>query len=97
MSVWHSSKAHSPLENNRALPHVLRSWDNEETWIFWNTDEGIPFNIKHTISYVANDCQYAATWLPHQTHICFWRKSPSFGQGLLIHEVSRSHTTNHIR
>ena len=26
---------------------------------------------------------------------CFWRDSPPVGQGLLIHEVSRSHTTTH--
>ena len=25
----------------------------------------------------------------------FWRESPPVGQGLLIHEVSRSHTTTH--
>ena len=29
---------------------------------------------------------------------CFWRDSPPVGHGLLIHEVSRSHTTmHHIR
>ena len=27
----------------------------------------------------------------------FWRDSPPVGQGLLIHEVSRSHTTTHHR
>jgi len=27
--------------------------------------------------------------------VCFWRESPAVGQGLLIHEVSRSHTTTH--
>ena len=27
--------------------------------------------------------------------VCFWRNSPPVGQGLLIHEVSRSHTTTH--
>ena len=26
---------------------------------------------------------------------CFWRNSPPEGQGLLNHEVSRSHTTTH--
>jgi len=25
----------------------------------------------------------------------FWRNSPPVGQGLLIHEISRSHTTTH--
>jgi hypothetical protein len=30
--------------------------------------------------------------------VCFWRDSPPVGQGLLIHEFSRSHTkTHHIR
>ena len=29
------------------------------------------------------------------TLLCFWRDSPPVGQGLLIHEVSRSHTTTH--
>ena len=28
-------------------------------------------------------------------YVCFWRDSPPVGQGLLIHEVSRSHTTTH--
>ena len=27
--------------------------------------------------------------------VCFWRDSPPVGQGLLIHEVSRSHRTTH--
>jgi len=27
--------------------------------------------------------------------VCLWRNSPSVDQGLLIHEVSRSHTTTH--
>jgi len=27
--------------------------------------------------------------------VCFWRNSPPVGHGLLIHEVSRSHTTTH--
>jgi hypothetical protein len=27
--------------------------------------------------------------------VCFWRNRPPVGQGLLIHEVSRSHTTTH--
>jgi len=27
--------------------------------------------------------------------VCFWPDSPPVGQGLLIHEVSRSHTTTH--
>jgi len=27
--------------------------------------------------------------------VCFGRDSPQVGQGLLIHEVSRSHTTTH--
>jgi len=27
--------------------------------------------------------------------VYFWRDSPQVGQGLLIHEVSRSHTTTH--
>jgi len=27
--------------------------------------------------------------------VCFWRDSPQWGQGLLIHEVSRSHTKAH--
>jgi len=27
--------------------------------------------------------------------VCFWRGSPLVGHGLLIHEVSRSHTTTH--
>jgi hypothetical protein len=27
--------------------------------------------------------------------VCFWRDSPPVGQGLLIHEVSRSHSTTH--
>ena len=27
--------------------------------------------------------------------VCFWRDSPPVGQGVLIHEVSRSHTTTH--
>jgi hypothetical protein len=27
--------------------------------------------------------------------VCFWRDSPPVGQGLLDHEVSRSHTTTH--
>ena len=29
------------------------------------------------------------------TFVCFWHNSPPVGQGLLIHEVSRSHTTTH--
>jgi len=28
-------------------------------------------------------------------YICSWRDSPPVGQGFLIHEVSRSHTTTH--
>jgi len=27
--------------------------------------------------------------------VCFWRDSPPVGQGLLIYEVSRLHTTYH--
>jgi len=27
--------------------------------------------------------------------VCFWHNGPPLGQGLLIHEVSRSHTTTH--
>jgi hypothetical protein len=27
--------------------------------------------------------------------VCLWRNSPPVGQGFLIHEVSRSHTTTH--
>jgi len=27
--------------------------------------------------------------------LSFWRNSPPVGQGLLLHEVSRSHTTTH--
>ena len=27
--------------------------------------------------------------------VCFWRDSPPVGHDLLIHEVSRSHTTTH--
>jgi hypothetical protein len=27
--------------------------------------------------------------------VCFWHNSPPVGQSLLIHEVSRSHTTTH--
>jgi len=27
--------------------------------------------------------------------VCFWRDSPPVGQGLLIHEVSKSQTTTH--
>ena len=26
---------------------------------------------------------------------CYWRDSPPVGHGMLIHEVSRSHTTTH--
>jgi hypothetical protein len=29
--------------------------------------------------------------------VCFWRDNPPVGQGLLIHEVSQSHTTHHSR
>jgi len=30
--------------------------------------------------------------------VCFWHNSPPVGQGLLIHEISWSHTTtNHSR
>jgi len=29
------------------------------------------------------------------TFVCFCRDSPTVGQGLPIHEVSRSHTTTH--
>ena len=29
--------------------------------------------------------------------VCFWRVSPLVGQGLLVYEVSRSHTTHHSR
>ena len=37
-------------------------------------------------------------WLNKDFFVCFWRDSPAVGQGLLIHEVSRSHTaTNHSR
>ena len=28
-------------------------------------------------------------------YVCFWRDNPPVGQGFLIHEVSRSHTTTH--
>jgi hypothetical protein len=28
------------------------------------------------------------------TIICFWHDSPPVGQGILVHEVSRSHTTH---
>jgi hypothetical protein len=30
-----------------------------------------------------------------QRFVCFWRDSPPVGHGLLIHEVSRSHSTTH--
>jgi hypothetical protein len=33
--------------------------------------------------------------LPLENNILFWRDSPPVGQGLLIHEVSRSHATTH--
>ena len=29
--------------------------------------------------------------------VCFWCDSPPVGQALLIHKVSRSHTTHHSR
>jgi hypothetical protein len=33
-----------------------------------------------------------------KSSVCSWRDSPPVGQGLLIHEISRSHTTtNHSR
>ena len=45
-----------------------------------------------------NNSQYTIC-TPGTIHIisfvCFWRDSPPVGQGLLIHEVSRSHTTTH--
>jgi len=31
-----------------------------------------------------------------KNHIFFWCNSPPVGQGVLIHEVSRSHTTTHL-
>jgi len=36
-----------------------------------------------------------STDVPSVSLFCFWRNSPPVGHGLLIHEVSRSHTTTY--
>jgi len=40
-------------------------------------------------------CQSTYKMMLYYSHCCFWRDSLPVGQGLLIHEVSRSHTMTH--
>jgi len=49
-----------------------------------------------TICYVK---EYMSDYIPVETCdlslVCFWRRQPLVARGLLVHEVSRSHTTTH--
>ena len=71
----------------------------------------VPFTLKSlefcTLYILWRNTVHGAQSSAHRVHVtgrlinldslfvCFWRKSPPVGQGLLIHKVSRSHTTTH--
>ena len=68
--------------------------------------ETLNFKVEHTTACqraarfgMCLNCAYETVTRPYGAlpplFVCFWRNSPQRGQGLLIQEVSRSHSTTH--
>jgi hypothetical protein len=60
----------------------------EIQWYWWLTTGN---KISEVLKWLK--IAYHLFWV--KFFVCFWRDSPPVGQGLLIHEVSRSHSTTH--
>jgi len=76
-----------------ALP--LSIWCRSEKWVaLYLYSSYIPLQGKHDFSLMSSWC-IRLCYLFVCLLVCSWRDSPQWGQDLLIHEVSRSHTTTH--
>ena len=70
------------------------SWDSHS---FLAVKYKTTIKLNYILMHLIGACNIRNDLNPERVcfFVCYWSDSPPVGQGLLIHEVSRSHTTTH--